>query len=207
MTKTEFTKPNLLLVEGKTDELFFSALNKHLGFHDIQIIDVGGTSKFQKRLEAISVSPKFHIIKSLGIVSDNDSKHPSKTSFECITDYLRYVNLPTPESPLLPKGNNPQVTVMILPSEGKTGMLEDLCLKSIESDPAMPCVNQYCQCLQEKCPSFPKNISKAKVQVFLASRKEAEKGLGIAARDGYWPFENAAFNEVKQFIRSILSND
>lgn len=207
MTETEFTKPNLLLVEGKTDELFFSALNKYLEFHDIQIIDVGGTPKFKKRLELISISPKFNMIKSLGIVRDNDSKHPTKSAFECITDDLTFAKLPTPESPLLPKGNNPQVTVMILPREGEPGMLEDLCLKSVESDLAMPCVNQYCQCLQEKCPSFPKNISKAKVQVFLASKKEAEKGLGIAARDGYWPFENAAFDEVKQFLKSILSND
>ncbi len=201
---TKITEPNLLLVEGPGDEFFFKALVKYQGLQNIQIINAEGTSNFETKLKALSISPQFRTtVISLGVVRDADTD--SDLAFKCVTDVLESANLPVPEYALVPKGGNPQVTVMILPEGGESGMLEDLCLKSVEADPAMFCVNQYCQCLQQKCPSLPKNTSKAKVQVFLASRKEVEKGLGVAARDGCWPFHDAAFDEVKRFL-GIVSN-
>jgi hypothetical protein len=198
----EITEPILLMVEGSGDELFFKALLKYHGLQNVQIINAGGKDAIGPKLEALTSSPQFRTtVISLGVVRDADTD--TDLAFKCVTDALESANLPVPESALVPKGDNPQVTVMILPGGGKHGMLEDLCLKSVESDPAMFCVKQYCQCLQQKCPSLPKNTSKAKVQVFLASRKEVEKGLGVAARDGCWPFHDAAFDEVKRFIETV----
>jgi len=37
----EIAKPNVLLVEGWEEELFFGALTKHLGLQDIQIMPIG----------------------------------------------------------------------------------------------------------------------------------------------------------------------
>ncbi len=200
----EITEPNLLLVEGNDDERFFKALMKYHGLQNVQIINVKGTSNFEHILKAISSSPQFRTtVISLGVVRDADTD--IDIAFKCVTDALESANLPVPKSALVPKGENPQVTVMILPEEGEPGMLEDLCLKSVEADPAMFCVKQYCRCLQQKCSSLPKNTSKAKVQVFLASRKEVGKGLGVASRDGCWPFHDAAFDEVKRFLE-IVSN-
>jgi hypothetical protein len=200
----EITEPNLLLVEGDDDELFFRALMKAHGLQDIQIINAKGTSKFETKLKVLSSSPQFRTrVVSLGVVRDADRN--LDIAFKCVTDALESANLPVPESALVSKGENPQVTVMILPGDGEPGMLEDLCLKSVESDPAMFCVEQYCRCLQQKCLSLPKNTSKAKVQVFLASRKEVGKRLGVAARDGCWPFHDVAFDEVKRFL-GIVSN-
>ena len=201
---TEITEPNLLLVGGKEDVFFFKALMKYQKLQNVQIINAEGTSNFEPILKAISSSPQFRTtVSSLGVVRDADTG--IDIAFKCVTDALESANLPVPEFALVPKGENPQVTVMILPEEGEPGMLEDLCLKSVESDPTMFCVKQYCRCLQQKCPSLPKNTSKAKVQVFLASRKEVGKGLGVAARDGCWPFHDAAFDEVKRFLE-IVSN-
>jgi hypothetical protein len=200
----KITEPNLLMVEGPGDELFFKALMKYHGLQNVQIINAEGTSNFETKLKVLSSSPQFRTtVLSLGVVRDADTD--IDIAFKCVTDALESANLPVPESTLVPKGENPQVTVMILPEEGEPGMLEDLCLKSVEADPTMFCVKQYCRCLQQKCPSLPKNTSKAKVQVFLASRKEVEKGLGVAARDGCWPFHDAAFDEVKRFLE-IVSN-
>lgn len=200
----KITEPNLLLVEGKEDVFFFEALMKDQGLQDIQIINAEGKDKFEPKLKALSSSPQFRtIVISLGVVRDADTE--VDVAFECVTDALKSANLPVPESALVPTGNNPHVTVMILPGEGEHGMLEDLYLKSVESDPAMSCVEEYCRCLKQKCPFLPKNTSKAKVQVFLASRKEVGKGLGVAARDGCWPFEDEAFDEVKRFLEMVLN--
>jgi hypothetical protein len=85
------------------------------------------------------------------------------------------------------------------------GMLEDLCLRAIAQDPAMLCVEQYFECLQQAGLSLPDNMSKAKVQAFLASRRKAGLRLGEAAEKGYWPWDAEAFGRVKDFLQQIGS--
>jgi hypothetical protein len=92
---------------------------------------------------------------------------------------------------------------MILPEENTPGMLEDLCLRAVAQDPAMLCVEQYFQCLQQRGLSLPHNRSKAKVQAFLASRPEAGKRLGEAAQARYWPWDDKAFEQVRNFLQQI----
>jgi hypothetical protein len=82
-------------------------------------------------------------------------------------------------------------------------MLEDLCLKAVVQDPAMLCVEQYFECLQQEELPLPDNISKAKAQVFLASRRKAGLRLGEAAQAGYWPWEAKAFEQVRDFLQHI----
>jgi len=129
---TKITEPNLLLVEGPGDEFFFKALVKYQGLQNLQIINAEGTSNFETKLKALSISPQFRTtVSSLGVVRDADTD--SDLAFKCVTDVLESANLPVPEYALVPKGGNPQVTVMILPEGGESGMLEDLCLKSVEA--------------------------------------------------------------------------
>jgi hypothetical protein len=92
---------------------------------------------------------------------------------------------------------------MILPEEGAHGMLEDLCLKAVARDPAIGCVEYYFQCLQQQGLSVSHNTSKAKIQAFLASRPEEGKRLGEAAQAGYWPWNNEAFLQVRDFLQKI----
>jgi hypothetical protein len=66
-------------------------------------------------------------------------------------------------------------------------------------------VEQYFQCLHQQGVPEPRNLSKAKVQVFLASREEAGKRLGEAAQAGYLPLEHEAFEEVRDFLRQLVS--
>ena len=97
-----------------------------------------------------------------------------------------------------------------MPGNETAGMLEDLCLKSLEEeppDPALECMRQYYNCLEERLPRFnkplPRSKSKSLVQTFLASREKEVKCLGEAAQKGYWPFEKSAFEQVKNFLRQI----
>lgn len=202
----EIIKPNLLLVEGKNDVGFFEGIMTHLDLNDIQIINVEGTPKYGDILKAIRKSSNFNkIVISIGIVRDADTN--SDAAFGSISGYLRSAKLPVPEKPLMPSKGTPQVTVMILPKEGETGMLEDLCLSSVVSDSAFPCMEAYFQCLQEKGLSLPNKISKAKVQVFLASRQKVGLSLGVAAKAKLWPFDDNAFDQVKTFLRMIKNTE
>lgn len=195
--------PNVLVVEGKDDELFFGALIGHLGLQSIQVLPIGGKGKLRRNLKLLVKSPDFHKVLFLGIVRDADED--PKAAFQTVCDALRTVNLPAPPRPWQPFGTSPKVTVLILPGGNMQGMLEDLCLKAVEQDPAMLCVEQYFECLQDRGLSLPNNVSKAKVQAFLASRQEAGLRLGEAAQAGYWPLEADAFEQVRDFLRQIIS--
>jgi hypothetical protein len=191
------------MVEGMDDVFFFSALIKHLSLQDIQIINMEGKARLRDRLDAIVSSPRFADVTSLGVVRDANAD--PEGAFQSICDALRAAKLPVPDCPLKSAADSPRVTVMILPEEGVPGILEDLCLKAVRQDLAMPCLDEYFQCLQQQGLSLPKNLSKAKVQAFLASRPEAGKRLGEAAQAGYWPWDNKTFDQVKNFLKQIES--
>jgi hypothetical protein len=199
-SSVDITQSKVLVVEGKDEVNFFVALIRFLNLSSIQVLNIEGKHKFKNKLKAVSITSGFSNVASLGIVLDADD-NPSGT-FQSVCSALKYSNLPIPNNPLESYGQNPKVSVMILPEPNATGMLEDVCLKSIESDIAMDCVNDFFNCLDDK-DIKPKNASKAKVQVFLASKPETGIPLGIAAQKGYWPFKNAVFNQLKDFLHNV----
>lgn len=198
---TPIEKPYVLLVEGKDDLGFFRALIKNLNLN-IQIFYYDGNPNFREFLSGFIKTTGFAEVSSLGITRDADTDY--NASFQSIHDALQAEHLPTPEHPLesIENGDGLKVTIMILPGNSLLGMLEDLCLKSVELDPAMFCVAQYFQCLEQN-GSMPNNLSKAKVQAFLASRQKAGLLIGQAADAGYWPWDNPAFEEIKTFLQQI----
>lgn len=196
-------QPYVLVVEGDEERFFFEAFIKYLGLGRIQIVPIGGKTELRRNLGTLLLTSGHENMVSLGIVRDADLNPAS--AFESVCDALQAVGLTAPIRPLLTAGQNPRVTIMILPAEYIMGMLEDVCLKSVTGDPAMPCVEQYFWCLQDHAVTLPKNISKAKVQVFLASREEAGKRLGEAAHAGYWQFGDNAFGAMKDFLQEISS--
>jgi len=193
----------VLVVEGKEEELFFGGLIEHLGLRGIQVMPIGGKEKLRRNLKALVMAADFSKVTFLGIVRDADED--PKAAFQSVCNALRTVNLPAPRHPLEAVGASPRVAVLILPGENMPGMLEDLCLGAVEQDLAMLCVEQYFECLQKQGLSLPGNMSKAKVQVFLASRHKAGLRLGEAAQAGYWPWDAEAFEQVIDFLQQIGS--
>lgn len=195
-------QPNILVVEGKEDERFFRALVKHMGLQKIQIISSDGKTKMRGKLGAIVKTSGFNQVTSLGVVRDADSNPDA--AFQSIRDALQAAGLPAPDRPLKAVGEKPRVAVLILPGEDLPGTLEDLCLKAVAQDPAISCVRQYFECLRRNKLPLPNNMSKAKIQAFLASRHKAGLRLGEAAEAGYWPWDNEVFQRVKNFVNLIF---
>ncbi len=194
-------QPNLLVVEGREEELFFGALIKHLGLQSIQTMPVGGKEQLRRNLKALVVSPGFSEVVSLGVVRDANADPGA--AFQSVRDALQAVNLPAPDRSLVAVGERPRVAVLILPEVDMPGMLEDLCLRAIGQGPAMLCVERFFECLQQEELPLPDNMSKAKVQVFLASSRKAGLRLGEAAQAGCWPWNEKAFEQVRDFLRRI----
>lgn len=169
------TKPKLLLVEGNDEVELFDKLLADLGLVDVEIRNIMGKTRFRQNIKGLPTFTGFGKVTSVGIVTDAD-KQPQGT-FDSICDALEAAGLPRPTAPLQPVGDDPQVAVMILPGDGREGMLEDLCLESVADDPAMPCLEEYFRCLEEQLEAgvFPGNPSKAVVRAFLASMEWLEE--------------------------------
>lgn len=198
----KITEPTLLLVEGKDDMYFCQELINHMGLRNIQIMYYEGIYQLTSFLKFNCKSDLFfEKVSSLGIIRDADTD--SEAAFQSIQHALQTVNLPEPKKPLVSFGNSPRVTIMLWPRNCSQGRLEDLCLEAVAKDPAMDCVEQFFICLKEKNLPEPNSISKAKFQVFLASRPKLKHHLGLAAKAGYLPWGNEAFKKAKYFLQQI----
>ena len=196
--------PHLLLVEGKDDAIFFKSMMEYLRLDGVDIWNIEGTTKLRTRLKVLKMDPAFNSnVTSLGIIQDADNDPES--ALRSVKDALRVSGFAVPDQSFLSAGSRPTVTFMILPSDSP-GMLESVCLKSIESDPAMVCVDHYFDCLRTTCQIEPTNIYKAKVQAFLASRRKVGLDLRLAAKAGYWPFDHDIFGPIKNFLKIIAEN-
>jgi hypothetical protein len=194
-------KRKLLIVEGKDEEGFFAALLAHLHLPEIQVAGIGGKTKIRSQLKALTKEPQFPHVTALGIIRDADAD--PKGAFESVKDALSAAGLPHPRKPLYPVKGPPKINVMILPSSGNPGALEDLCLAAVGHEPTRVCVDEFFDCLSKRELVPPRELSKAKVRTFLASQEDPTLPLGLAAQKGYWPFDNPAFGPLRQFLTSL----
>jgi hypothetical protein len=198
--------PVVLLVEGKDEVNFFGALLQHMSpEYAIELREVGGKDKFLSEFPAFLNDPHFYQVKAYAIVRDADTSASNalKGVQKLLKDY--HQPCPTIHAGFASSNDNAlTVGVYIMPGD-PTGMLEDLCLRSVEEHPVMPHVRSFMeQVRQTMGRDAPKNRSKATVQAFLAGMPYTMPNLGIAAQRRYWPFENGAFGNLRAFLEQLV---
>ncbi|MGB9623732.1 MAG: DUF3226 domain-containing protein [Phycisphaerae bacterium] len=187
----------MLIGEGMEEKRFFAALLAHLGRTDVQVEQYGGKGGLSRFLEALPSVPGYSRLVALGITRDAD---------ESATDAKKSVHDALRRAKLEPPGNRIKrlrIHVFILPGDAAPGMLEDLCLRSVRDDPAMPCVDQFLHCVSQRAGRFPFKEAKARVHAWLSSQPVPDKRLGEAAEAGYWRFDHPAFDGLKSFVGSL----
>lgn len=190
------------VVEGEDDKLFLEALLRHEGIPGMQVIAVGGKTQLPANLKALRAAPQFgSVVRSLGVIRDADADPDA--AFRSVCGALYHAGLPTPPAPAELAAGPPRVGVFVLPSGSQRGALEDLCLAAVADDPAYPCVEQYFQCLAHASVECPREWSRARMQVFLASRAEIDRRLGVAAQAGYIPWASPVFDGLKRFLHAL----
>jgi hypothetical protein len=210
MSGLNIQKSKLLLCEGKDEFEFFTALLKHVGRADVQVIQVGGKYNFTPKIAILVQDSSFPQITDILIVRDADCVVDGAgfaATWSSVTNTLRHHNLPMPAAHCQFTVSSPRVAVFIMPDGTSDGMLETLCVAAIQSDPATPCVREYFTCLlTAKAPGqphLPRNQDKAFIRVFLASRSEPDKVVGQAAQAGYWQWTDAAFAPLIDLLRQL----
>jgi hypothetical protein len=211
--RSPITLTRLLLVEGKDQFYFFKALLRHLRLlKTIEIRNYGGRGQLADYLNVLPAIDGFLGVTSMGIVQDAEcdpagafdavrgalesarSRHPSEPRWE---------RLSVPAEPILKAGEAPTVSVFLLPDPGTPGMLEDLCLRSVQEEAALPCVETYFTCLGDRQVRISANVAKARLHAFLASRPRPDLLVGQAAEADYFPWDSPAFRPLQQFLRAL----
>ena len=195
------SSPKLLLGEGVEEARFFKALLKTLGISHIQVEDYKGKSKLQDYLAAQPPRSGFSQLVSLAVTRDADADPAG--AFQSVCSSLQNAGLPVPNGMGQRTQGPPAVSVLILPNNMSPGMLEDLCLEAVRADPAMPCVDEFFQCVLQRAKRQPSIPPKAKVHAWLASQLDSDLRLAEAAEKGYWPWSSPVFHPLKQFLQSL----
>ena len=197
----EIRNQKMIVVEGKDDIGFFTELLDHLRIGGVYVDDIEGTGNFADKLPSIEKRSGFLELTHFAVVRDRDEDN----AFESIVNIMRRKMSfsEIPDRPCQFASGDPRVGIFIMPGGSVDGnMIEDLCLKTVETHPVMKCVNDFAECvLGLKQP--PSNIAKTKVQAFLASQWEEANSLGRGAQKGYWDFESSALNELKGFLEHL----
>ena len=174
---TVIKNKKLVVVEGKEDVGFFVGLLDQIGINDFFVWGIGGKDVFNNDLPLLAKVQGFSDITHLVVVRDRNGDDAFDSVINILTRKMGF-------------------------SEIEGCMLEDLCLKIVEDHPVMECVNEFASCVS-KLESTPKNLSKTKVQVFLASQPEVANTIGLGAQKGYWDFDSPCLTELKQFLENL----
>jgi hypothetical protein len=199
------TKKKLLGVEGKDEIDFFEELFKHMGMENkVDLREVKGKYNFKKEIPLLKKATGFSGLEAIAIIRDADDS--CRSAFESIKGVLKKNNLLPPRKPGEFSQGNPKVGVFIMPDNKNSGKLENLCLETVKGEEGMKCVDSFIGCANRlENPPKEKDISKAKVQAFLAIMPEVPHRLGIGAKKGYWDFDSAPLEPLKNFLSELVT--
>ena len=207
------TKEALLLVEGKDELNFFETLCKHLAFSpQPEIRHFGGVDQFRGFLEVLLDASGFQDVKSIGIIRDAEENAAAalqsvQSSLNNAAASKNNVDLAVPTGPerLVSDGQR-AVGVLILPGQGRPGMLETLLCDTLPGKPENACVDAFFKCVKESRQGWTaKRPDKARAQVFITTQPEPHVSVGVAAQKKYWDLNHEALEPVRAFLRSVVA--
>jgi hypothetical protein len=216
-SRPKITGSVVLIVEGKDEEFFFNALLRHLGISGTEIFDVGGKTQFKNKLPGVLLHPGFREhVKSYAII--RDAEQNAVQTFESVQNILQNNRQPCPPVHNTFATGPPKVGVFIVPGNAEKGMLEDLCIRTIQSHPIMPCVDSFMDCIDGKvvwpvptAPDapiienyrMPNNPTKARAKAFLAGNQTDLPSVGVAAQAGVWNFDHESLQDLRNFLLQL----
>lgn len=195
-------KPVLILGEGKDEAEFFAALLRYMTISNAQAIHYGGKDNLAPFLRYAVGATGFEQVTHLVVTRDAD-RDPNG-ALASAQNALRAVSLPVPyNAEETASSQSLHVGVYIMPGQGRTGALEDVCLQSLEDALETPCVTAFMECLEDKIPveSFPEQPTKTRMLLYLAAQRKDVTSIGVAAQKGLLDFQHPAFAPLINMLR------
>lgn len=137
-------------------------------------------------------------------------ENPATASYTSMSSAIKkhLSSFPIPKMGFVEKSGNNACGIYIMPNNADAGMLEDMCLSSVSSQPLYKHVDNYVNNafgLLSAVEQKKYNSHKAKVQTYLAGQVEIVNSLANAAKKYIWDFSSPVFSDVTNFVRMIAS--
>lgn len=184
----------LLLVEGDQDKRFIARLLDFRNIGGIQIEHTQGKDGLKAALLAWSLTSGFENLDWLSIMQDGD-QNPGGT-FQRIQGALQGAGLTPPSRAWERSGASPTVLALVLPDGQESGDLETFIWQALAENAAALRVNRYIECLRFEGVQLPTQLSKSRVEAYLASLDPPTLGLGFAADGGLLPLDSPAYDRL-----------
>ncbi len=194
--------PVQLIVEGRDQVNFFEEFVNRLSLTEIQIQDYGGGSELRHFLPALVNMAKFKSVKSVGIVRDAETS--AEGTLNSIQSTLGKSKLEVPPKPEVRVGEDPAISIMILPGNNKPGMLETLLCETFRDTPEESCIDSFFHCIATaKLPAI-RRLDKAKAWAYLTTKPDPHHSVGVAAKKGYWgEINQPVFDNIRSFLKTL----
>ena len=183
-------KPFLIFVEGKDDVAVIELLVSHLNIADsVQVISADGKDKLRKFIRTFVALEGFpERVQGVAIIRDADTDPgAARTSAE---DSLNGIE---------------NARVYLLPDDSGPGILEDLCLQTLQDRPDLQCVDTFMECMGATGITLS-NPPKFRMRALLTALDDGK------TRDTFWAAEkrllnptHPAFHPLLNFLKSFTS--
>lgn len=183
-------KPFLLFVEGHDDVAVLELVAAHLNLSDrVQVISADGKDKLRKLIRTFVALEGFpENVQGVAIARDADSDPAAA--------------LASAQSILL--GINKRTAIHIFPNDGP-GILEDLCLQTLQGRQDLQCVDTFMKCIGETGITLS-NPSKFRMRALLAALDDGKsRDTNWAAQRGLLDPAHPAFVALRQFLTDLTS--
>lgn len=186
--RATFTSPNLLLVEGPDDFLFFRFLRPR---DDVQIHAYEGKDQLQLEIQTIHAVEGYDQIKRIAIVRDADSD-PSAALQSVLTQWANALQETVPDvasDQWFGDSRGKQWCVWIMPDPDRVGDLEELLWQAVGDSDHHTCIDDLINCL-DACEPVPfGSKTKARLYSWLSTQREPLKELHAAFKSGRGLFD------------------
>ena len=206
----EIEREYVLVVEGIDDMRFFEGLLKRsndidFDINNIQIITTNGKSGFPGKIQWVSRPDRMKKITRIGFVRDAD-EHPAYSAFQSVCSHLKTNGFPVPKTMSEVTEGHPQCGIFIMPDNESGGMLESLCLESIQNQVVLvEAIDQYMRGVEKNdAEMYGKlNQPKSRILTYLAGRHPYSNTVGPGAEKKHFDFSRTCFSRVKHFLNRL----
>lgn len=191
----------IVLCEGNEDLLVVRGICSASGITGLTIEHCAGRNNLEKYLREMPKRPEFTRgeVESLLVLIDAETN--AEAAWQKIQNAVRLgFGLQLQHLGEF-AGEQPRIAGFVIAGPDGKGMLEDLCLDAVSEQPGYVCLQNYFLCLTEHTP-VKEYHAKAKFRAWMASQKEYELGVSLAAGKGYIPWESPSFDRVRLFLQN-----
>jgi hypothetical protein len=209
--KRKIEQPKVILAEGKDADHF---LRHACAFYrlqqDIQVFNFGGIDQLTPFLNGFLIYTGFDKVDTILIA--RDAEENASAAFESVLSSLKAakqekLGLSIPAKPFEyfeHPATKRRCAIIIFPGpQDKAGTLEDLCLKTVENDPAMTCVESYLKCVQDAGEMLPR-LHKNRLHTFLSGKDSVVgKPIGQAFQAKLFNPDHPSLEPFKRIIQQM----